>query len=138
MCYHVENNQKCPYTPCWDAHNELELRKPNDKLSDEEIELAKVISKTLNVDSFSTMSSGQDFDFNKECEDSDTENFLAEALDDPEEFKAAYSNGNVMNLFLQNMDVEWHLKSYKTKLCIDAENCTNKNCFDAHPNEKLR
>ena len=83
MCYHIENNQKCPYSPCWDAHTELELRKPDDKLSEEEIELAKVISKTLNVDNLSTMSSGQDFDFNKECEDSDTENFLAEALDDP-------------------------------------------------------
>ena len=29
--------------PCWDVHDEKDIRKPKDKLSDEEIELAKSI-----------------------------------------------------------------------------------------------
>lgn len=84
------------------------------------------------------MSSGQDFDFNKECEDSDTDNFLAEALEDPDEFKHAFSNGTFMDPFLKGLDVEWHLKNYKTKLCMDAYSCQLENCFDVHPGEDMR
>ena len=86
------------------------------------------------------MSSGQqDFDFGRECEDSDTDNFLISALeDDHEDFKHCFSNGTLMEPFLQNLEAEYHLKKYKTILCMDAYICKNENCFDAHPEEQMR